>query len=220
MLDKHRTARGAGLDIFGAVAESLYRTDVPVGLSEAIGRIVIETYGIAADMAEERWDSGEMHDALAPFRRAEIETRLLSLRGLFPRTVAVESVLNRTRNAHHREVYSGRIAITQSKVESDKGPIRQADFRQTLAQRSQLSLGLLREEPIPAATDDLLWASFVHMPSDRVDVPAFVRVAFPLPDGSWDHSVSLFDLVPDLHGYAQSEELITLRRELRRRRTG
>ncbi len=203
------------------MAESLYRTDVPVGLSEAIGRIVIETYGIAADMAEERWDAGEMHDALAPFRRAEIETRLLSLRGLFPRAVEVESVLNKTRNAHHREVYCGRVAITQSKVESDKGPIRQADFRQTLARRSQLSLDLLGEEPSSAASaDDLLWASFVHMPSDRVDVPAFVRVAFPLPDGSWDHSVSLFDLVPGLLGFAQSEEMITLRRELRRRRTG
>lgn len=203
------------------MAESLYRTDVPVDLTESIGRLVIETYGVAADIAEDRWGEGEMHDTLAAFRRAEIETGLLSLRGRFPGVVSVESVLNKTRNAYHREVYAGRVAITQSKVESDKGPIRQADFRQTLAQRSQLSLDLLPEEPAkPTASDDRLWASFVHMPSDRADVPAFVRVAFPLPDGSWEHSVSLYDLVPTLRGYAESEELITLRRELRRRRTG
>ena len=209
------------MDIFGATAESLYRTDVPVDLTEAIGRLVIETYGTSADIAEDRWGEGEMHDTLAAFRRAEIETGLLSLRGRFPGVAAVESVLNKTRNAYHREVYSGRVAITQSKVESDKGPIRQADFRSTLAQRSQLSLDLLPEEPgVATPVDDRLWASFVHMPSARPDVPAFVRVAFPLPDGSWEHSVSLYDLVPSLNGYAESEELITLRRELRRQRTG
>ncbi len=205
------------MDIYGALAEDFYRSEVPPEVSEKIGRIIIETYGIAHDVAEERWGEGEMHDALAGFRRAEIETALTALRGIFPGQVTVELLPNVIRNANHREVYCGGVAITQSKVESKEGPIREARFRETLAQRSQLSFDLLGDEPQPLP-DARLWACFVHMPSDRLDIPAFVRVAFPLPDGSWEHSVNLDDLVPDLRGYAGSQALLTLRAELRRRR--
>jgi hypothetical protein len=207
------------LDLYGALAEDLYRSDVTPDITEHIGRIIIENYGITADIAEERWGRDEMHDALAPFRRAEIETALLSLRGIAPGRVQVDSVSNAMRNAYHREVYVGRVAITQSKVDAPHGPIREARFRVTLAMRSQQSFDLLGDEPEPRP-DALLWASFVHMPSDRPDLPAFIRVAFPFPDGSWEHSVDLYALVPSLGGYAESQTLIQLRQELRRRRTG
>jgi hypothetical protein len=206
------------LDIYGELAQGLYQTDVPDVVTERIGRVIIETYGVAADFAEERWDRDEVHDALASFRRAELETTLLSLRGVFPGLVSVESVPNAVGNAYHREVYCGRVAATQSKVEAEKGPIREARFRATLARSSQLSLRLLPEQDEPAP-DTRLWACFVHMPSDRrVDVPAFIRVAFPFPDGSWEHSVDLYELAPALRDYAQSDELLALRSELRRRR--
>lgn len=205
------------MDIYGALAEDLYRAEVPSPVSEHVGRIIIEQYAIAADMAEERWDAGEVHDTLAVFRRAEIETALLSLRGIFPGTVSVESVPNASANAYHREIYSGKVAITQSKVESSKGPIREARFRETLAVRSQISFDWFGDEQKPRA-DARLWACYVHMPSMRLDRPEFVRVAFPLPDGSWEHSLSLDDLVPNLRGYADSEELLKLREELRSRR--
>lgn len=207
------------MDVYGKLAEDLYRVEVPALVTEQIGRIIIENYAFAADMAEERWGRGEMHDALAPFRRADIETALLSLRGIFPGQVWVEEVANSTGNAFHREVYVGRVAITESKVESANGPIREARFRETLARASQTSMDLLGDE-VPPSPTARLWSCFVHMPSGRLDVPEFVRVAFPFPDGTWDHSVSLFDLTPWLQGYAPSDELATLRRELKRRRAG
>jgi hypothetical protein len=207
------------LDIYGVLAEDLYRAEVPEEVTEQIGRIIIENYGIAADIAEERWGREEMHDALASFRRAEIETALRALRGVFPGIVAVEPSPNATANAFHREVYVGRVTLTQSKVEARRGPIREARFRETLAQRSQISLNLLGDDPNPVR-DARLWSCFVHMPSDRADVPAFVRLAFPLPDGSWEHDVDLYALAPRLRGYAQSDALLTLRRDLRKRRTG
>lgn len=197
----------------------MYRAQVPEGVTEHIGRMIVEQYGVTADIAEERWGRDEMHDALPIFRRAEIETSLVTLRGLFPGVVGVESVPNVVANAFHREVYCGDVAITQSKVEAAKGPIRDARFRATLAQRSQMSFDLLHDESAPPV-DARLWACFTHMPSDRLDVPAFVRVAFPLADGSIEHDVDLYDLVPGLRGYAESEALLELRRDLRRRRTG
>jgi hypothetical protein len=207
------------VDIYGELAQELYRADVAPEVTERIGQIIIETYGISADFAEERWDRGEMHDALASFRRAEVETTLLSLRGIFPGQVAVESVPNALQNAYHREVYCGRVAVTQSKVEAEKGPIREARFRATLAHSSQLNFNLLREDD-HQRTDVRLWACFVHMPSSRVDLPAFIRIAFPFPDGTWEHSINLYDEVPSLRGYAQSDYLLDLRAERRRRQAG
>lgn len=207
------------MEIYGVLAEDFYRDQVPTQVTDAIGRTIIEQYGIAADIAEERWGADEMHDALPIFRRAEIETGLRRLRGMFAGQVGVEAVPNVLANAYHREIYAGSVVITQQKVEGPKQPIRDARFRSTLARRSQLSFDLFDDEYIPTA-DARLWACFIHMPSSRVDRPAFVRVAFPLPDGTFEHDVDLYDLDPDLRGYTDSDELVRLRAELRRRRTG
>jgi len=210
--------RLSSLKLYGPQQEELYRSEVPLPVTRAYGEMIIEQYAITADQAEERWLSEEAADALPNYRRAEIETATLKLRGL---GAGVEAALNAAGNHHHREVIAGRVVITQSKVESKTGPIRDAVFRRSLAMKSQtISMNLLDDEPDATTTGevDRLWACFVHMPSKRLDRPAFIRIAFPFPDGTWDWYVDLFDLIPDLVGYANSPALVTLRDEQRKRR--
>src|SRR4051812_24002265 len=120
---------------------AFYQANVGDDVTAAYARTILEQYGLTYDLAEERWLEPELHDALAPLRRADIETALVKLRGLF-QGVLVEDVLNSTKNAYHRETVVGQVVITQSMVDSPRGPIRYARHRDTLAQRSQLCLNL------------------------------------------------------------------------------
>lgn len=197
----------------------LYRADVGDDVTAAYARTILEQYGLSFDWAEERWLEPELHDALAPVRRGDIETALVKLRGLFPGVVLVEDVLNPARNASHRETIVGRTVITQSMVDGPRGPIRYARHRDTLAQRSQLCFDLLQEgSPVTKDGDLALWACWVHMPSDSLDRPSFVRLAFPFEDGTWEESYNLYDLVPALKGYTESEAVMTLRRDAKQAR--
>lgn len=196
----------------------VYRESIPPDLTETIGRGVIERYAIAFDKTEEQWLEEEQHDALAVVRRAEIETSLVGLRGMFD-GIRVESVLNAARNSYHREVGYGLFVITQSMVEGPSSRVRDAVFRRILARQSQLSLNLLNDDAPPP--DGAIWACFVHLPAtDRRDTPSMIRVAFPDEAGWWSQyeSWDLYDLVPSLRGYAVGPELATLREELRRQR--
>lgn len=131
----------------------------------------------------------------------------------------VEDVLNPARNASHRETLVGRTVITQSTVDANKGPIRYARHRDTLAQRSQLCMDLFQEGSPASRDGDLaLWACWVHMPSDSLDRPSFVRLAFPFEDGTWEESCDLYELLPGLKGYTESEAVLQLRREARQAR--
>jgi hypothetical protein len=196
-----------------------YRASVSDDVTEACARTILEQYGLAYDLAEERYLEPELHDALATIRRAEIETALVKLRGVFPGLVTVEAVPNPVRNAHHREVIVGQTVITQSLVEGPKSPIRYARHRDTLAQRSQLRMDLLQEDsPASRAGDLALWACWVHVAADRPDRPASLRLAFPFTDGSWEESYDVYDLVPTLRGYVGSETVLELRREAKKAR--
>jgi hypothetical protein len=197
---------------------AFYRTNVGDDVTEAYARTILAQYGLSDDKAEEQWLGPELHDALASQRRADIETALVKLRGLFPATVLVEEVLNPAGNAYHRETLVGRAVITQSMVDAPKGPIRYASHRRTLARRSQLCMDLLREGPEEQDGDVALWACWVHMPSDALDRPSFLRLAFPFEDGTWEESYDLYELIPSLKGYTESAALLELRRDAKQAR--
>lgn len=188
----------------------LHRDQVADDITAAAARIVIEQYALAFDHAEELFLPPELHDVLPSFRRGAIESASVMLRQF--KGVAVEEVLNPSRNAYHREIGVGRVVMTQSKVERPNGPIREATHRQTLARRSQLSLDqLLEGTPLDSEDGLALWACLVHMPADSQDRPAMLRLAFPFEDGTWEESYRLTDLIPALAGYADSLFVLEMR---------
>jgi hypothetical protein len=219
MLDRGPTSSIGSPPLIIGPHLALYQANVGEDVTAAYARTILEQYGLTYDWAEERWLEPELHDALAPLRRADIETALVKLRGLFPGVVLVEDVLNSTKNAYHRETVVGRTVITQSMVDGPKGPIRYARHRDTLAQRSQLCLDLFQVGTPASREGELaLWACWVHMPSDMLDRPSFVRLAFPFEDGTWEESYDLYDLVPSLRGYTESEAVLALRRDAKQAR--
>lgn len=193
----HMQVGDSSVGLIGSEQGSYFRQEVPLQvLAEVLG-IHLRSYAWSASFAEQRWGRAEEHDALAVLRRAEIETQLTALRAKFRGLVGVQKVLNNRRTASHTEVYCGGVVLTQSKVEDELGPIRDAHFRRTLAKRSQMNLGLFGEVPDPSDGAVWLWACIVHQPSDDVSRPAFLRIAFPYPDGQWEQSLNLYELVPD-----------------------
>lgn len=200
--------------------KGLFLESVPRDVCRAIGELVIEQYGLTADEAEARWLADEAADIISPLRRVHIESGLVRLRGLFPGLVTVEGRKNQTNNASHREVYCAGWAITQSKIEHPGGPIRKAEFRETLATASQMTMAELLGEvapPLPSS-DAQPWACVAHMPAvEQVDQPGVLKVAFPLPDGMWEDAIDLYLWIPELRRHAESEYVLELRDRERRR---
>jgi len=208
--------------VLASVLKSRYRAEVPREVTKAIGELIIERYGIAADEAEIRWLGPEASDATASNRRADIETGLTRLRGLFPGLVTVESVFNVTRTARHREVYCRDWAITQSKIELPRGPIRQADFRISLAASSQITMdNYIDPETIVVNPPGRPWACITHMPADgHLEIPGILQVAFPMPNGRWEDYIDLYYEIPELRAYVSSDYVLNLRAEYRKRAMG
>jgi hypothetical protein len=109
--------------VITSLLKARFRAEVPREVTKTVGELIIERYGISADEAEIRWLGPEATDATASMRRADIETGLTRLRGLFPGRIEVETVFNVTRNARHREAYCAGWALTQSKIEHETDPL-------------------------------------------------------------------------------------------------
>jgi hypothetical protein len=193
----HASVQRRAVELIGGQQAAYFQQEVPRDVIAEIVRLVMRCYDWSGRFAEQRWGRPEERDALAVLRRAEIETQLTALRAKFRERVGVHKVLNSRRTASHTEIYCGGVVLTQSKVEDERGPIREAHFRRTLAKRSQLNLRLFGDVPDPSEEAIWLWACVVHQPSDDVRRPAFLRVAFPYEDGEWENSLNLFELVPE-----------------------
>ena len=204
--------------MIGSQLKSRFRGDVPREVIKAIAEGIIERYALSADEAELRWLGAEATDALASMRRADIETGLVALRGRFPGLVEVEVAWNATENARHREVYVAGWVITQSKIENRQGPIRKAEFRESLAFGSQTTLDSLIDpmdtiEPITGRP----WGCVTHVPVERTqETPAILQVTFPMPNGRWEDSIDLYLEIPELRTYINSDYVVQLRADRKR----
>lgn len=199
------------MDEYGLAAEARFRVGIPMQLTEAMGRAVIECTAFAADDVEEALAEPEARYLLPHHRRAMIETRFAGLRGVVDR-LRVETVYNVSQDAH-RELRIAGFVITQHYCVEVERRIRHANFRASLGERSQLTW-LARTD---ATSDDELWAAVVYGVSDRrPDRPSFLKIAFPRSDGRWEHTIDLSSLVPSLAAYPESPILVELRQQRRR----
>jgi len=193
-----------------------FNEQVPQEVVAEIARIVGLSYADSAAFAESRWGRLEAKDALSVIRRADIETALTTLGAKFrKRGVSVQKVPNRNVTDWHTEVRCGAVVITQSKTEGPDTAIREAIFRATLAMDCRINMPWA--QPTTTTDDaDTLWACVVHGPSDNPAFPAYVRIVFPLPDGTFQDYITITGLVSATRGAAKAEEIGEATARLRR----
>lgn len=201
--------------LYGEEQGQFYLGQVPREFTADVARIVMSCYLDSAQTAEIRWGKAEERDALPILRRADIETALSMLPARFPGLAKVRKRPNTARTSTYTEVRCGAVVLTQSKTEGAKAPIRDALFRRSLARTSALNLW---DRSTPPDNADTLWACVIHGPADSPSRPAYLRIAFPLPDGSFEYSLNLFDLIPEVvyYGVDGIEQVSTWLAKLRK----
>jgi hypothetical protein len=188
-----------------ASAYTLFDAAIPDALLREVGRLVLAAYPQAEDTCESLAAFEEIHDLRAHLRRAILETSLASLQGRFG-GVTVVTPTNTTRNAYHREIVRNGIVMTISMVRAESSPLPDARFRETLARSGQMAA--FDDEPEPSA-EDPLWAAVIHGPSPLTyRAPGFLKVVFPLPDGSHSGGIDILARFPDLLGLTEFEEMV------------
>jgi hypothetical protein len=158
-------------DLFKAEASPAFVTDVLQAL--------VAAYSRSAEEATSRHESPEARYLAPHLRRVYLEEDL--------RAVAVKHGLdavaaeNRTNTCSHTEIRLGRIVLTASHVNGPYEVVQWAQFRQTLAQESQLSLPEFgREVKVP---DDaqVVYGLLIHGCGNNPRWPSFAHVVFPDP---------------------------------------
>lgn len=115
--------------------------------------------------------------------------------------VAVSVEPNANGNCFHTELKVGRVVMTISAVETPSEIVREAIFRKSLAEVSQLEMF---KERTPPPDDALLYAIVLHGPlgGGLLSSPSFLHVGFPARE--CDHYADRFDLL-DQFPVLQSE---------------
>ena len=141
---------------------------------------VVSQYQGAYEDCYERFEPPEAHDLLPQHRRACIEGIMPDLAARIG-GYAVESRRNKAKNCWHRCIVSGRIRLTQSKVEHEGVLPRDAEFRKGYAESNQMLLAFMSEGRSSELNEESpLYAIVTHKPTDSDErLPEFVDVVFP-----------------------------------------
>lgn len=196
--------------LYGDAQSKFYREHVPMEVMAALATLIRGSYADSAVLAE-RWTSHEAKDAIAIVRRADIET---ALPGLATKYKALGVTASKVSNANgtdwHTELRCGAVVHTVSKTEGPDTAIRPAEYRKSLAKDHRLNMPWAK----PASEDeddaDVLWACVTHGPSINEAIPAYIRVVFPLRDGSFQDHISITEMTiasPAKEGAAQVVEI-------------
>lgn len=153
----------------------------PARAQADLTRMLFETR--SAVIRETAWlEAPELHDALPIFWRASVEQSIRAVAERHPQ-IDASAEWNAGRTSFHTELRIGRILLTASQVPTPFSPVRDARFRDTLAEASQLSM-LNSKKPPPK--EGFLYALLLYGSNDDLrTAPAFARIQFPLPDGKY-----------------------------------
>jgi len=176
----------------------IFLNDVPEAVLLDTARCVIRTYADALKHCRDNFPGPEAHDLYPIERRAMLER---NWRGRLSRYSNIEVSVqpNASGNCFHTEVKAGRVVMTVSAVEAPGDIVREAVFRKSLAQESQLEMFM---EPEPPPDDSMLYALLLHGPlgGGLLASPAFIHIAFPGRDcDKYIDRFNLLDYYPLLH---------------------
>lgn len=209
--------------LYSSDQSKFYLEQVPTEITAEIATIIRGSYADSAAWAEERWTFREARDALSIVRRADIETALPALATKFKKLgVSARKVPNKNGTDWHTEIRCGAVVITVSKTEGPDVAVREAEYRKTLAADHRMNMPWAAKPESVEDDADVLWACAAHGPSDSPNIPAYIRIVFPLPDGSFQDHISITNMIAagTKKGAAQIEEIreavARLRRSARR----
>lgn len=159
--------------------ERLYQQELPTEFLRHFIMGLPLVYKTSYDLVYAALGDPQARDVLPYFRRAMVEEHLFKTGNRF-RDLDADAFLNVARNCHHVEIRSRSIVLTANAVDSPNQMVRDARFRNTLAESNQyVLLPELEERP----RDDYYFAMLLHgadlEDSSRV---AFVQLAFPSHD--------------------------------------
>lgn len=175
----------------------LFFDDVPEQAILDTARCIIGSYSEAYRYCIDNFPGPEAHDLYPIVRRAMFERNWRARLTRYG-DVEMNSEPNAIGNCFHTELRSGRVVMTVSAVQAPAEIVREAVFRSSLAQDSQLDLFLA---PVPPPDDAKLYAILLHGPlgGGLLASPSFINVAFPGSDcESYVDRFNLLDYFPVL----------------------
>jgi len=175
----------------------LFDRDVPVRLQRDTVVAIQEAYRDSRDYCFDRYPEPVAHDLWPHERRAMVETNWQMLASRHTGVIAPFRP-NRIGNAFHAQVRVGEMILTTSFVDAPTKLVRSAEFRNSLARSSQMTLPTFPEVPPPMR--EFLYGLIIHG-GDEVDprVPGFIHVVFPASDClSYVGRIDLLDRFSDL----------------------
>jgi hypothetical protein len=156
------------------LVEGAYGAPFLRALTSRLGAIYEETW---KELLLE-YDHPELHDLLPHVRRAKFERDMRLLATRFGFTGFAER--NARKTSFHSQVKAGNVILTASAVASPKTVVRRAEFRQTLARDSQLTLWSDSDDKAGAA----YYSLYIHGPivtPQGLSLPklGFAHLVFP-----------------------------------------
>lgn len=177
-------------------------------IQREIARGVVSQYEVAYEHCYEKFEPPEAHDLLPQYRRALIE-------GIMPDLAervggyTVQIRKNKAKNCWHRSIISGRVRLTQSKVEQVGILPRDAEFRKGYAESNQMLLYFMNEEKSSELNEEApLYAIITHKPMDNNErLPEFIDIVFPDKDCNVIvKRIKLLDKFPEIIGMIREEQ--------------
>lgn len=153
------------------------REEFNLSLSERVQsdfvKMLFEMLGKAPEVAS-AFDPPERHDVIGHIRQALVNQ---GLRAVARRhSLEAEPIKNVAKNSFHTEVRVGRVLLTTAQVQSPSQVVREALYRDTLAELAQ---GSFFDKPKPSKDAllyaILLWGVHKNLPT----APAFAHIQFP-----------------------------------------
>lgn len=181
----------------------LFDAAVPIEFQENSLRLVLKTCRQSRDDVRARYTFPEDKYLYGHERWAMLNRDWFTLaRSFAHRGLEVSHETNRIENFHFTEVRSGPVILTAAAVDNRTQLPRHADFRQTRARSSQLSLF---EEPV-APSDAPLYAILIYGGhSIGTPFPKFVDFAFPAREGRfYAHRIPLYERFFSIYEYEKN----------------
>ena len=172
---------------------------VPTEVLAAVLRAILQSYKDASSACYETMRPRQAKDASGPFRRNKIESELVGVGERFQHVIAVEDNLYKHGTGNYIELTCGVVKMTESCVANPKDFPRDANYRDTLAESTQLLLEFVPKE----APGKYLYAILLHGvdgTAKRRSGCRFAQVRFPLSRfvGYTEDRIDLFVLFPSI----------------------
>ena len=201
--------------------DEMFNDLVSDDIQREISTGVVSQYKAAYEYCYETFEPPEAPALLPQYRRVCIE-------GIMPDIATriggytVESRKNKAKNCWHRSIVSGRIRITQSKVDQQGILPRDAEFRKGYAESNQMLLDFMNEDKSPELNEEApLYAIITHKSADDDGLlPEFVDIVFPDKECNVIvQRIKLLDKFQDIIPEMDQEEIIPENLEIKLERS-